>query len=431
CLDIHVRKYNMLKISSLLKERLLLQNSNQTGSYQKINIITLILTHFLWGFVNFIYLIQIQPFLIDIYGTSHETAQILGLILSLGTFSAVIPLLIGFLADFFGRKNLIVFGQILSIFGLIGLSSSPKGIFAVLISVITFNLGIGFYDPPLQTIISESAPKERQGVIYSVIYNSASIAGIIASFFIQIEVFGDLSIFFQIGYLLLGIATIINLFVLHDILPKRKKMNFPLIKVFKHPVSRLTAIALALDAFCWGLPFSIANGIYIILFDVDVAFIARLILVQTIFQVLLQYPAGLTIDRFGRIFGLIIGELTGIMWILLIVVAIATPTNAPEILIFSYALIGISGAFWFPSVTLAKISIDTSVTASANFGTLSFIERLGWVPTAVISGVIFSLVGFIPLLFMTFVGTLIVITMIFQIDRIENEKRSENFLDFF
>ncbi len=394
---------------------------NENESFFNLNIVTLIITHFLWGFVNFVYMIQIQPFLLSIYGTSHDTAQTLGFILSVGTFSAVIPLLMGFLADFYGRKRLIVFGQLLSIFGLIGLSIGPTDILLVLLSIIFFNLGIGFYDPPLQTIISESTLREKQGIIYSIIYNSSSIAGIIASFFIQKKVLEDLTKFFQLSYLLLGTALFINIFMLHDVSSNNKQIQFPLFKIFKEPIPRLTAIALALDAFCWGLPFSIANGVYIILFEVDVVFIATLMLVETFIVVILQYPAGLAIDRFGRIFGLIVGEIAGILWIILVILAIIAPTKAPEILIVAYGFIGISVAFWMPSVTLAKISIDTSDTATSNLGTLTFIERLGWVPTAVISGFIFSLIGFIPLLCVTFFGTLVVMAMIAKLDNIENE----------
>lgn len=389
-------------------------------NYNYINIITLVVTHFMWGFVNFVYMIQIQPLLLSIYGTNHQSAQILGFILSLGSFSAIIPLLMGFLADSYGRKNFVIFGQLLCIIGLIGLSTSGTIVILILCSIIVFNLGFGFYDPPLQAIIHESIPKKKQGSAYSIIYNSSSIAGIIASFLIQYNANGDLASFFQVGYLLLALGAIINVFLLHDILPNNKQIDFLLFKIFKEPISRATAIALALDGFVWGLPYSIANGVYIILFNVDVAFIAILTLVETLFIVLLQYPAGLAIDRFGRIFGLIAGEIAGILWIILVIIAIVVPVNTTEILLIANTFLGASTAFWYPAVTLAKISIDTSSAASTNFGTLSFIEHLGWAPTAAIGGFLFSIMGFVPLLIVTFIGTLIVIVMFIKIDNIQN-----------
>ncbi|MFX0013214.1 MAG: MFS transporter [Promethearchaeota archaeon] len=388
-----------------------------------INILTLTVTHFIWGFVNFIYLIQIQPFLLSIYGTSHEAAQILGFILSLGSFSALIPLLMGFLADSYGRKNIVLFGQFLGIIGLIGLSISNTVVLLVLFSITVFNLGFGFYDPPLQAIVHESTPKEKRGSAYSIIYNSSSIAGIIASLIIQQEANGDFFSFFQMGYLLMGLATIINVIFLHDILPNKKQIDFLFIKIFREPISRITAIALAVDSFVWGLPYSIANGVYIILFDVDVTFIATLTFVEILFMVLLQYPAGLAIDRFGRIFGLITGEIAGILWIILVIIAILIPDNTTEMLLFANAFLGASSSFWAPAVTLAKFSIDTSSAASTNFATISFIEYLGWAPTAAIGGFLFSIMGFLPLLLVTFIGTLIVIAMFIKIDNIQKNNQ--------
>ena len=165
----------------------------------------------------------------------------------------------------------------------------------------------------------------------------------------------------------------------------------------------------------------------------DVGFIATLTLVQTIILVLLQYPAGLFIDRFGRIAGLIFGETAGIIWIIYIHMAMTTQQNAEELLLIGYAILGISIAFWKPSVALSLISIDPS-NVSTNFGILSFIQRLGWVPTAAIAGLIYSTIvneetflsmifdnGFSPLLLVTFIGTLIVIILFYKIDNIEKK----------
>ncbi len=68
-------------------------------------------------------------------------------------------------------------------------------------------------------------------------------------------------------------------------------------------------------------------------------------LVQTVFLVVLQYPAGILVDRFGRIIELVIGGLTGMNWILLVLSAVNIPTMAQELLIFAYAGLGISVAF--------------------------------------------------------------------------------------
>lgn len=392
----------------------------KSTSILNLNIITLAVTHFLWGFVNFVYMIQIQPYLLSIYGTSHEAARMLGTILTIGSLSAVIPLLLGFCADMYGRKNFIVFGEIISILGMIGLSLSGSEIFLSIISIITFNIGIGFYDPPLQGLIHESSI-EKRGLAYSIVYNSSSIAGIITSFLIQNEGTNKLVSFFQLGYILLAGAAIINFLVLRDVRPNIKEIAFA--NIFKKPISRWTAIAFALDSFSWGLPLSIANGIYIILFGVDVAFIATLTLILSLVRVILQYPAGMLVDHFGRFFGLITGQIAGIMWIIMIFTALAE--FEPALLVLAYAFLGMSIAFWMPSVTLTFIEIDPSAV-STNFGILSFIQRLGGVPSAVVAGFIFSYVGFSPLLIMTFAGTLIVIAIFIKIDKLEKNQVPEN-----
>ncbi|MFX1514856.1 MAG: MFS transporter [Promethearchaeota archaeon] len=383
------------------------------------NIITLTVTHFLWGFVNFVYTIQIQPFLLSIYGTTPEAAQILGTILTIGSFSAVIPLLLGFLADLHGRKQLIVIGEIISLLGLIGLSIGTSIVWLSIISIFIFNLGIGLYDSPLQGLIHESA-LEKRGLAYSIVYNSATIAGIIASFMIQNEVInGGYVLYFQMSCLLFVVAIIVNIIGLRDQVQNKRQISFPMVQIFKKPLSRLTALAFFLDAFSWSLPLSIANGIYIILFGVDVVFIATLTLIESIALVLIQYPAGSAVDRFGRLFGLITGEVMGILWIILTLISIAI--HQAELLILAYAMLGVSIAFWRPSVILSFIEIDPTAV-STNFGILSFVQRLGVVPTAAIAGLLFPLIGFSPLLVATFIGTLMVIIIFFKIDRLQKNQ---------
>lgn len=391
-------------------------------SFLHLNIITLTVTHFLWGFVNSIYVISIQPYLLNIYGATPEAAQILGYIISIGSFSVVLPLLLGFAADISGRKRFIIVGQIISILGILGLSIGSSEVWISVISIIIFNLGIGIYDPPLQGLIHESAIKKR-GLAYSIVYNSSSIAGIIASFMIQNEIYSEFVIYFQISFILFVFGIIFNFLLLRDVAPNKNLISFPFIDIFKNPQSRLTAIAFFLDTFVWGLPLSIANGIYIILFGVDVSFIATLNLTLNVILVIFQYPAGSLVDRFGRLFGLIMGEIAGILWIILTFFSIAIQQE--EVLIFAYAMLGISVAFWRPSVILSFIELDPSAV-STNYGILSFIQRLGGVPSAAIAGFIFSNVttltnnesaGFSPLLLITFIGTLIVIVLFIKIDQ--------------
>jgi DHA1 family multidrug resistance protein B-like MFS transporter len=394
----------------------------RTAKLLNPNIITLTVTHFLWGFVNIVYAIQIQPYLLGIYGTTPEATQILGAILTIGSFSAVIPLLLGFLADLHGRKRLIIIGEIISLLGLIGLSIGNSEVWVSIISIFVYNLGIGLYDSPLQGLIHESA-LEKRGLAYSIVYNSSSIAGIIASFLIQSEMMnGEYIIYFQISSILFALAIIVNFVVLRDYAQNKDQISFPLVSILKKPLSRLTAIAFFLDTFSWGIPLSIANGIYIILFGVDVAFIATITLTLSLTLVIFQYPAGLAVDRFGRLFGLLMGESTGIVWIILTLISIAL--RQAELLIFGYAILGVSVAFWRPSVILSFIEIDPTAV-STNFGILSFLQRLGSVPTAAMAGFLFPLLGFSPLLIVTFVGTLIVIIIFFKIDRLKTNQVSK------
>lgn len=380
-------------------------------------------------------MIQIQPYLLSFFGTGDVAAQLLGFILSIGSLSAVLPLLLGFYADRYGRKIFIILGEVLSLLGLFGLSFADTHILIILVSTIIFNIGIGIHDPPLNALIYESSEKKRRGLAYAAVYNSSSIAGIIASLLILANS-ETYVIFFHIGCLIFIILIVLNLTFLKDIKSNVQKMTFPIKKVFEEPISRMTAIAFAIDSFSWGLPLAIANGIYILLFKVDVGFIATLTLVQTVILVLLQYPAGLFIDRFGRISGLIIGEIAGIIWIIYVHMAMTNQQNAEELLLIGYAILGISIAFWGPSVTLSFISLDPS-NASTNFGILSFIQRLGWVPTAALAGFIYATIeetplsmifdnGFSPLLLVTFIGTLIVIVLFYRIDRIEKKNNSLN-----
>ncbi|MFX0184727.1 MAG: hypothetical protein ACFE95_16715, partial [Candidatus Hodarchaeota archaeon] len=231
---------------------------------------------------------------------------------------------------------------------------------------------------------------------------------------------------FLLSCLVLIIATIINFIFLRDLQPNCKVIQFPLVKILKENRSRLIVVAFLLDALSWGLALSIANGIYIILFGVDVTFVATLIFIETVLLVIFQYPAGFAVDRFGRFFGLIVGELAGICWIILTLIAVLAPKNqlSLDLLILAYITLGVSIAFWRPAITMSFISIDPSA-ASTNFGILAFISRMGWVPTAAIAGFIFSLFGYPPILGITLIGTIVVIGVFYKIDRLEIKMKTE------
>ncbi|MHA2156256.1 MAG: MFS transporter [Candidatus Hodarchaeales archaeon] len=392
-------------------------------SHLNLNIYTLVVTNFLWGFVNFVFVIQIQPYLVSIYETNDAVAQILGLIISIGSLAAVIPLVLGFLSDLYGRKRNIIFGQILSIVGLLGLATGMTDIIFLLPSIILFNLGVGLYDAPLQGLIYESSTRNR-GLAYSFVYNSSYLSGITSSFLLRIGNM-EFTFFFQLGLFLFLVSLIINVILLHDIKPNVKKLNFPLIRILRNPTSRLIAVTFAIDAFIWGLPLSIANTIYILVFKVDLSFIATLTLVETIIMVLLAYPAGRFVDRFGRIAGLIVGEFLGIIWIILVFTAFFQPDHAQELITLAYAFLGAVVVFWRPSVTLSFISIDSNAAAT-NFGILAFIQRLGRVPAAGVAGFLFPFFGFPPLLLVTFFGTFIIIGVFYYMEK-ENNKQKTSF----
>ena len=105
-------------------------------------------------------------------------------------------------------------------------------------------------------------------------------------------------------------------------------------------------------------------------------------------------------------------------------IALEVQDIAPELLVFGYAMLGVSIAFWRPSVILSFIKVEPSAV-STNYGILSFIQRLGGVPTGVVAGIVFSYVGFSPLLIFTFIGTLIVILIFIKIDRLEKNQITE------
>ena len=208
--------------------------------------------------------------------------------------------------------------------------------------------------------------------------------------------------------------------MLRDIKSNTLKLHFPLVRILKDPKSRLIAVSFAIDAFIWGLPLSIANAIYILVFEVDLPFIATLTLVETIVMVLLAYPAGVFVDKFGRIAGLIVGEIVGIIWIILVFAAFTMPDYAQEFITLAYAFLGAVVVFWRPSVTLSFISIDSNA-ASTNFGILAFIQRLGRVPAAGVAGFLFPIIGFPPLLLVTFLGTFIIIGVFYNMEKTKDD----------
>ncbi len=386
------------------------------------NILTLIITHFLWGFVNFTYSIQIQPYLLSFFGTNPESAEIVGFILTLGSFTAVIPLLLSFYAEKFGRRNFIVLGQFLSLIGLASLAFLTNSILFAFLGILLYNIGIGFYDPPLQGIIHETA-KSNRGIAYSLVYNSLSLSGIFASFIIQ--QLGDQWIIpvLQASCLLLMVSVFVNVLSLNDILPKKTKVQFPLRELFKNPLAKWIAFIFFFDSLVWGLPMSIENSVIIILFGVESNYLGLILFIQMIVTVILQYPIGILVDKFGKMFGLIVGEASGLTWLFFFYLALINPDKFYILIILAHAALGLSVAFWRPSVTLSFVTIEDD-NASTNFGMLSFVQRIGWVPTAALGGLIFANFGYSVILAITFFGTLILVILFLKANSLEKSIKS-------
>lgn len=385
------------------------------------NIQTLILTHFLWGFVNFTYTIQIQPYLIHIFGSTPQAAEVIGIILSIGSFSAVFPLIFAFIAEKWGRSRMIILGQTISILGLLGLAYFSQSIIVAFIGIILFNIGIGLYDPPLQGLIFESATKKR-GSSYSLVYNSASISGIISSFIIQGIGNQGIILLFQLGCGILFLSFFMNLLLLRDEFQNTRIFQFPLTKLMYNPLAKFIALIFFLDSLIWGLPMSIENSVIIILFGVGSEYLGLIFFVQMIIIVILQYPVGILVDKFGKVFGLIVGELTGLLWILFFALALINPEEFFFLILFAHSMLGISVAFWRPSVTLSFVTIEDSM-ATSNFGILSFIQRIGWVPTAAIGGFLFANFGYSIILTLTFFGTFVLVFLFLKAYSLENKKK--------
>ena len=186
-----------------------------------LNIITLVFTYFLWGFANYVFMIQIQPFIIDLYGDNELIAPLLGAILSIGSFFAVIPLLFSFISDTYGRKRMIILGEFLTFIGLVGLSLENTHILILISSIIFFNIGLGIQDSPLNALIYESTTEKHRGFVYALIYNSGSIAGIISSLLLEKTTTNDgYLFFFRIGALFIFVILVFNRILLSDIKAK-------------------------------------------------------------------------------------------------------------------------------------------------------------------------------------------------------------------
>jgi MFS family permease len=368
-------------------------------------------------------MIQIQPYLLTLYGTSSESAEIIGIILTIGSFSAVLPFLFSFIAEKYGRSRFIILGQVVSLFGLLSISFFVNSVLFAVLGIILFNVGLGIYESPLQGLIFESVTA-RRGMVYSLIYNSASISGILASLIVQNSGNQGIIPLFQFGCLLVLISTSLNLLNLRDVYPQKDEVQFPLRKLLSNPLAKLIAMIFFIDSILWGLPMSIENSVVIILFGVESEFIGLLLFVQTSIMVILQYPAGFLVDKFGKIFGLIVGELTGMTWILFFYLAILSPGDYFSLLVQAHIFLGISVAFWRPSLTLSFVTID-SESATTNFGMLSFVQRIGWVPTAALGGFLFANFGYELILFITFFGTIFLVFLFYKASLLEKKNHKD------
>lgn len=341
-----------------------------------------------------------QPFVLSL----GASVTVLGFLQSLGSFHGILPALVGpiggWISDRFGRKPLIILGDMLRIIAVfIYAIAWVTGSWLFLIPGIII-MGIGVLGAPAwDSAVSESVKRRRRGVAYAAI-----------GFFSLIP-----TILFPVigGYIAGTLGFIVILFIviilrsadvalaysqLKETLRRSVKKVAPLWsefrkslgKIFIPPVGlRVFYLIVAADAISWGLGFSILYGMLVESYNFTVLQIGALVSILNFSKFTFTLPFGRFIDKYGSKPLMLTSEIVGIF-----VVAGWLLSARFEAFAILAILHGISVTAWFPAQKVFLAGSVTSAGRGAAMGRIWTFRGMAGFPAPIIGGILYDYLGF-------------------------------------
>lgn len=398
-------------------------------SFIKGNLLVLLVT---WTLFNFTYSMTFpyfSPFLREL----GATPSIIGLISAVGTFMLVIVRIPGsHIADKYGRKQIIVSMTFGVAFSMIFFVIAPDWRF-ILIGLILSNLCL-IYQPALEAIEADSIPAELRGVGFSlmrVIPSAFSIASpIIAGYLVGLyDIVGGMRIIYLLVVIASFAAAFIRLFLLQETLDNPLPLTINgFISSYRESISSiidawrvvprnlkiLTVIMLVT---------AIEDPIfmqYASLYVLDVVSIPEdqwgyVFTIYIIIALLLAWPAGKFVDKYGRKFSFIVGFLVGFPATYFFIVS----KNIIHLAIV-LALYAIVGTLLGPAFQAFITDLTPKEYRGRVFGLIGTLNLVGTIPASIIGGILYELSPSLPFYLLLAVDIILIFLIYLFVEEPQN-----------
>jgi len=263
-----------------------------------------------------------QPFVL---GLGASMAVLGGLSAALGLLGSLSSPIWGRLSDKVGRKPLLILSNVLKAGALIFCIIANTW-FLLIPYVILMGLSASYrqYNPAGASVVAESVRREERGVAYSVLmFSSQATTAVVAPLggFLAM-VYGFVPFFYacMVADIVCALLTIV---FVQETLGERPRVGmlsgnrswWKVLREMFWPESHLRGfyVALVVDAFAWGLGFSILYGMLVRSFGFSTYELGLLSATLSVAWGVTQIPFGKLMDRYGRKLFLLVSEAFGIV----------------------------------------------------------------------------------------------------------------------
>ena len=373
----------------------------------KGNMRTLALVAALSGAYSAMLDVVVQPMMLDI----GASVALIGLLFSLGGFSGIIPTLVqpvaGALSDLHGRKSILLIARVLLLSAILCYLASAFTRSLALASLAVILGGLSAMGWPVwDATVADATPGSYRGMAYSLILVSSAAPGLFT------RPAGGLAAD-ELGYWTIfsiaAVAESLCLLALWRGLSDERQnarvnisLSSMLKRAFKPPKGlRVFYLLNGLDSLTWGTTMGIINALMVSHFGLRNFQIGLLSTALSVTMVASQVPIGALIDRVGCRLVLVVSQLLGVPFTLLILLG-----GQFWQLILAYSALGLAAATWFPATRAYLSKAAPSGDVGGSLGRLSVFNGLIGFPAPALGGVLYEHLGLIGPLTPTLLGSL-------------------------